>query len=261
MPDVAGMMHACFGAVLRWSTKDPIGQIVDDYVNDAQNGGECTSDYSWHFIELDTDVRAPHHRRGRPAAPYARLHRSADLAARGEAAMKTHVHASGDISTKLSSALLVYEGHDSAFVTVHAAEVIRRRVTIGPGMPATRSALAELARKLSNATAIAGFIPPQLLYMSPRVISWWRPASPARVFFAPPAHANDDERRIGTRNAVTPQPDLVFAVTARDWFVWAADVYAGAPRPAPNVKLLRAPYFNVWKDGRICTGNVKLPQT
>lgn len=161
---------------------------------------------------------------------------------------------------RLTKALLVYESDRSAFVTVHDARVKDGRAQVGAGTPATRPALAELARKLANATAIAGFIPGNLLYMSPRAIAWWRPAAPARVYFKQVVtEETKEERRIGTRNSVTPQPDLVFAVTARDWFVWAVD--AQRARPDAKTQLFRAPHWNVWKDGRICTGNVKLPET
>lgn len=177
--------------------------------------------------------------------------------------MKTHVHAAAVQETRLRRALLVYENHETAFVTVHDAGVTGKGPPrIGPGVPATRAALATLAQKLAASTSIAGFVPPELVYMSPKVIAWWRPAAPARIFFKPPddrALAKREKVRISTRNGTTPQPDLIFAVTGNAWFVWAVDAVDAALRPGADTPLHRAPYFNVWKTGQICTGNVKLP--
>lgn len=52
---IAGIMslwHSAFSVLLRWSEKDPIPQIADDCVNDAQQGGEATDDYTFHAVEI-----------------------------------------------------------------------------------------------------------------------------------------------------------------------------------------------------------------
>lgn len=173
--------------------------------------------------------------------------------------MKTHVHSAGELTPQLSKAILLYESHDLAYATVHEAGVKNGRAELGAGVPASRAAIAGLAQKLLNATALSGFIPARLLYLSPRAIAWRRPAESARMFFqCDPAR---DKGLIGARSAVTLQPELVFAVSASDWYVWALDYDPRVEAPGPGTRLFRAPHFNVWQDGRICTGNVKLPQS
>lgn len=172
--------------------------------------------------------------------------------------MRTGVHTGDMLHMELRHALLVYEDDDSAFVTVHEAAAKKGRADIGPGRPASRGALAELARKLANATALSGFVPPALLYMSARTIAWRRPAAPATVFFS---GDGDRKEQIGERSGRVPQPELIFAVTTDRWFVWATAHDAPGSPIGADTWLYRAPHFNVWKSGEICTGNVKLPET
>src|ERR1035437_2468687 len=53
-----------------------------------------------------------------------------------------------------------------------------------------------------------------------------------------------------------PHPGLVFAACSKVWSVWAVK---GDHRPRPDSMLYQAPYFNVWDGGRICQGNVEVP--
>lgn len=177
--------------------------------------------------------------------------------------MKTVVHTADTLTPRLTHALLVYESQDAAYVTVHPAWIRKGRADIGAGVAASRAALAGLARKIANATAIGGFLPGTLLYMTPRVIAWWRPAAPARVFFKQARNLEPGVRQvspIGDKSAATPQPHLVFAVTGSHWFVWAVADERPGFRPVPTTPLSRCPHFNVWREGQVCTGNVKLPE-
>lgn len=170
--------------------------------------------------------------------------------------MRAFVRDERDLDLSLRYALLVYGNDERAYVTVHPVGRVKNRLQIGAGTPASRAALAGLSRSISNAATMSGFLPANLLYLSPRVMSWWCPPVERRVWF----EVNEalDKGRIGERSARVPHPGLVFTVTARNWFVHAV---AGDARPAPETTLRRAPYFNVWSTGRICTGNVKLPES
>lgn len=53
VPDVGGYWHTGFSCALRWSMTDPIGQIADNYCNDAMQSDDGTDDFSWHLVELD----------------------------------------------------------------------------------------------------------------------------------------------------------------------------------------------------------------
>jgi len=181
-------------------------------------------------------------------------------------------HASVNIADRpswhLRAGVLVYgsEHGGPVYATVHKVEGRGNgRPQLGAGVPATRDACAELARALGEASTLSGFVPPALVYLGARAIAWWRPAGPATVHFDTTKSAAGDQANdktgaalIGKKSGRTPQPALVFAVTGRRWFVFAL---AASARPGPGTKLLRAPHFNVWENGEICTGNVKLPSS
>jgi PRTRC genetic system protein B len=167
----------------------------------------------------------------------------------------------------LSQAILVYEAlnRQSVYATVHKVEGNAKGFRLAYGVPATKEACAQLARSLGAAATLSGFTPANLLYLGARTVMWWRPAAPTRVFFDTTKSAAGDQREdkshasvIGKRNGITPQPGLVFSVTSSAWYVHAL---RGTARPEPDTALLRAPYFNVWKSGQVCTGNVRLPET
>ncbi len=157
---------------------------------------------------------------------------------------------------KLAAALLVYRGPQHTFVTAH--EVLQPAAgacELLPGTPITREAAARLLDGLNVGLSYKGLIPERLMAIAPGAMAWWCPPCKRTVWFACP----DDERgrAIGTRNAVTSHPGLVFAVAGARWYVFAVK---GDQRPRAEARLYRAPYFNVWADrGEICTGNVHLP--
>lgn len=171
---------------------------------------------------------------------------------------------------ELSAAVLIYEASGAAadtgaYATVHAIEHRNRQPRLCAGVPATKEACAGLARALGAASTLTGFIPPQLLYLGARSLVWWRPPAPATMYFDTTRDAAGDQREdkthaglVGKRSGRAPQPGLVFAITVSGWFVYAVK---GTERPAARTALSRAPYFNVWSSGEICTGNVRLPDT
>jgi len=173
-------------------------------------------------------------------------------------------------SWDLKAAVLVYGSEhnsrdESVYATVHGIEKRGQKYSLAAGMPATKEACSQLARALGAASTITGFMPENLLYLGGRSIIWWRPPAPATVYFdttrTVAGDQTDDKTAaalIGKKTGRTPQPGLVFAITTSSWYVFAV---AGAARPTLESKLLRAPYFNVWTSGQICTGNVRLPES
>lgn len=166
----------------------------------------------------------------------------------------------------LRHAVMVYTSSMGleAYATVHEVRG-GQKPTLAAGVPATKDACARLARALGAAATLSGFVPPRLVYLGARSLIWWRPPAPATVFFDTTHGAAADQpndksgaRLIGKRSGITPQPGLVFAVAGRRWYVYAL---RDAVRPGPDTALARAPYFNVWAEGQICTGNVRLPSS
>lgn len=163
--------------------------------------------------------------------------------------------------------------HEEIFKTGEPPRKRRSAPVIGPGVPLTRKSVADLAEALGAAVRFAGFVPTTVLYTGPDILAWWCPAQTRPVYFRtdkdpagdqPDQDQGDDTKgragreRLANRSGPAPHPALIFAATGREWFVRAAaDLCL---RPTPQTKLHRAPYFNVWESGRICTGNVRLPE-
>jgi PRTRC genetic system protein B len=158
-----------------------------------------------------------------------------------------------ETTLRLSSAVLMYEsGRGDIYATSH--QVVRDtdqgRNVIGAGVPLSKAALAKFAGAVAKATAFAGFLPENLLYTSPNVLAWWAPAQVRATWFKKGGSGSVDA------HGPAAHPALVFVATPDDWFVFA--LYDSA-RPVPTTRLFHSPHFNVWKGGRICTGNVDLP--
>lgn len=171
------------------------------------------------------------------------------------------VRAGGARVYQLAHAILLYEarsamGDADVYATIHNVERFRRGgPRLAPGTPATPEACAAFTRSIADRAAFAGWIAPEILFIGPRTVAWWRAPAAATVFFE--TEHNEAKRRLGMRQGRTPQPGLVHVLKDGQWHVYAVK---GKDRPGPGTKLFRAPYFNVWKDGRICEGNVERPK-
>jgi PRTRC genetic system protein B len=152
----------------------------------------------------------------------------------------------------LAQAILLYRRNGGgAFATVHAIGAKGAMPVILEGKPMTAAAAVRLGRELSRRAVRGGFVPPNLLYMDGETIAWWVPPARRHIAFRAP------ELGAPERGETVPHSGLVFAVDGRRaWRVWAV---TGAQRPDEKTPLCRAPYFNVWDDGTICTGNVTVP--
>lgn len=165
---------------------------------------------------------------------------------------KFEVHGGDAQAMSLAQAILLYRGNGGAtFATVHAVGEKGGVSVILEGKPMTPAVAVRLARELSKQATRGGFVPPNLLYMDGETIAWWVPPERRHIAFRAP------ELGAPERGETVPHPGLVFAVDGRRaWRVWAV---LGGHRPDDKTMLFQAPYFNVWAEGVICTGNVTLP--
>lgn len=162
----------------------------------------------------------------------------------------------GDRTLRLVGAMLMYDsGQGDVYATTHPIEVDAtnpdRRV-IGAGAALTKDALAKFAEAVGKSTAFAGFVPSNLLFTSPNLLAWWVPAAVRHTWFKCSADT------LGTVDGPAAHPALVFVATGPEWFVFALPT---SKRPEPDTQLYNAPHMNVWDGGRICTGNVQLPES
>lgn len=157
----------------------------------------------------------------------------------------------------LDQAVLLYHGRSGgALATVHDVVTVEGAPLIGAGRAMTAQAARELASALLQRAAHGGFLPETVLYVHGDVLVWWVP--PARRHIAFRVGEDHVESFGGTeRGEAVPTPGLVFAASSRAWRVWAVK---GTRRPTPKTPLFQAPFFNVDGHGRICQGNVPVPE-
>lgn len=163
-----------------------------------------------------------------------------------------HIGTTGDTELALRNAVLLYRSRDSGavYATLHDVDCEGRSAPqILAGRPMTLPELATFASAAAGRTAYHGFISERVLYVGPNTVAWWVPASRRRVWFR-------SDAPLGTASGDTDHPGLVFVAHADHWYVFAV---RGTDRPTATTPLYRAPYFNVWATGGICTGNVDLP--
>jgi PRTRC genetic system protein B len=157
----------------------------------------------------------------------------------------------------LKTAVLLYESdRGSVYATTHAVEVDAenpKRSIIGAGVPLTRASLSKFAKAIDTATAFAGFVPDNLLYTAPNMMAWWAPAVLRKAWFK---CEDGEDGEIGNKDGIVAHPALVFVAQPDSWHVFAL---RDSERPSLTTPLYHSPHFNVWKDGRICTGNIKMP--
>lgn len=159
----------------------------------------------------------------------------------------------GDATLTLRNAVLLYRTGNTSHVyaTLHdIAEDGHGRPSLLAGRPMTLPELATFAHAAAARTAYQGFLDGRVLYVAPNTLAWWCPPARRHVWFRA-------DKPLGETAGETEQPALIFVAHAAAWFVFAVK---GAERPTATTPLYHAPYFNVWKTGGICTGNVDIPE-
>lgn len=160
----------------------------------------------------------------------------------------------------LKHALLVYE-------SMTESRVIVRRQEVGIGEPGgelqlgsarfvTRDFIAALVDSL-NLSQLQ-ILPAHVLAASTKSMVWYEPAQPRHMFF-------DDasDKAVEAFSGLTiAQPPLVFVAHVNNGY-GSLKVFALAAndRPTADTDLCHAPYWNIYTDGKMCTGSTPLPNT
>ena len=165
------------------------------------------------------------------------------------------VSAHSDIQPfQLNHALLLYgDATGTSYVSIHA---ISHDVGGGPptmlaGRPATKEAVTMLCRKLvPGAQSRPCWLPSRCLSVGDGYLMWWTEPGTRRMYVSC--------KELGEREAWVPHPPLLWVVERRRWRVFAL---ATNERPTPNTPLCHAPFFNIYDDGRICSGSAGQPKS
>ncbi|MEB8475573.1 PRTRC system protein B [Acidithiobacillus ferriphilus] len=162
---------------------------------------------------------------------------------------------------QLKHAFLVYTATQSngyrpsqevAFVTHNPVRHLGDDQEIGPGKPVSLDTLMQILQHNEEAPV---FMDDKVLYKSRSVVMWWVPPHKRSIFFTPGARHN-----INGPVENTPHPGLVFRLAMRDEDnPLSIAAVKGGNRPTPETQLFYAPYFNIWKSGRVCHGNAPTP--
>lgn len=166
-----------------------------------------------------------------------------------------HVSTDERRSLELRSAILVYGEQDDVYATVHPVNAGESPPSLGPGIPASREAVAALARAFAEKTAASGYVPQSVVWFGMDLVAWWLPPATRTHYFS---CRQEKKKVLGERTGLAPAPGLVFALARGRWFVYAVK---GADRPEARTRLHNAPYFNVWANGEICTGDATMPHS
>lgn len=155
-------------------------------------------------------------------------------------------------SLSLAKAILLYVSADgSAAATVHEVE----NGVILPGTLLDRGGLDNAILSLAGASgAVRQVFCERVLFSDATTLCWWCPANIRPIYFQS-GKAELDEHLSG-RDVL--HPPLLFIAKAQDLSVWAL---GESKRPWGSTALYVAPYFNIYASAKMCTGNVRLPES
>ncbi len=157
--------------------------------------------------------------------------------------MKVNLESESITTVRLTQAILFYSGSQS-FCTIH--EIEDNEIQPGKALE-----LAELEFLFKNGTSRrqgqAWQIPEGLLEFGPGTMTWLCKSRIDPIFWA------TKDKRLNKFNAVKIRwPNLIFNVNGTRMSVWAVKT---TRRPTYNTVFYKAPFFNIYSDGGICTGD------
>lgn len=159
------------------------------------------------------------------------------------------------VSVQLTKAILLYSGSTGSAATVHEIARDRTGPVIQPGVGLGKAELHQILLALLGSRSKALFLPESILCLSPTQMAWWCQSQNCEIFFK----ARDADDKVNKLSGKKVQhPNLVFVATPGKLRVFAL---AKAERPTPETKLYVAPYWNVFRDGHMCQGDVKYPES
>ena len=157
-----------------------------------------------------------------------------------------------DVPIRLSGAIMIYGDDKSAYATYHNVHFdANKQPSLLEGHPLTAGQIGGLVHRLGKNAQIGTFLSDKVLSVGMGSLIWWVKPAVREIHFA------CRDKGIGDEFGMVPHPGLVFAVVEGVWYVFAIK---GNSRPTESTQLYQAPHFNVWAGGKICTGNVTLPE-
>ena len=154
----------------------------------------------------------------------------------------------------MSHAILLYSerGGQTVFASVHDIQTSKEGVaTIAAGTPVSKTALVKMMQTLVPEDYVsAELLGNHILAKGSDYLVWYCKPQQRQMWFKCKEFG-------GEVSAKANHPGLVFIIGNGSWYVFAVK---GNKRPTSSTPLYVAPYLNVWKGGRICTGNIETPK-
>jgi PRTRC genetic system protein B len=167
--------------------------------------------------------------------------------------MEINVAIGGGQKMTLTGAILVYQGGHEAFAAWHPAKAAEDGAApyLGEAKPLTTEFLRALSEGL-GAYVAPEILPSSVLVRTSELLVWWTRAQHRVLFFTEATEA------VELNAKQYPVPALVFKVSGGTLSVRAL---AKDERPAPETKLMTAPFWNCSESGEVCVGTMRVPES
>lgn len=169
--------------------------------------------------------------------------------------MRIHDMMSESQGLQLSQAVLIYEDGTAAAATIHPIkrDPTSQQPAILPGAPVARHEFLKIAEQMAGTPqgAARTLLDPGLLLCDPDLLIWYRRSHRHTMFWKSGRKELD---ALNGKNAL--HPSLLFVARSRMLYVYAL---ASSERPHLDSRLFRAPYYNIYLNGHLCEGNIRLP--
>lgn len=152
----------------------------------------------------------------------------------------------------LDKAILIYGEGAKAIATIHDVTRHRGRAVIQPGRGVSLANLQDLVIALTTDKHSA-YLPDRVLSCNFTRLVWWLPSCVRPIWFS----THDGKWNKQMNGAKVTHPALLFSVSQFGLKVFAL---ATDKRPTEDTPVYRAPYYNIYDGGRMCTGSAAVPK-
>lgn len=167
--------------------------------------------------------------------------------------MRVESALSGQLTIRMTGAICLYEQDGTKFATLHDVAIEDGAPIILPGHGIAPEAIEKMLRDVSKAPQRRQIMPPNVLCMDSVKMAWWTPSSRRPIFF----NTAKKEFNKAVNGKVVPYPPLLFIASGRQLSVYAL---AEDKRPEADEPLFIAPFFNLYNQGLMCSGNARMPE-
>ncbi len=166
--------------------------------------------------------------------------------------MKVEPYLAKEATMQLEHAILIYVSSTQTLATIHEVLQSEGEASLLPGKCVTREIVDDLLRTLSNAPMQRQILPPEVI-CDTGCLCWWKPACRAPIFFSTKEKKFNQE--VSGKEVL--HPPLLFLAKPGRLQIFALKENE---RPTAETVLCRAPYYNLYDEGAMCRGNVRLPE-